>query len=421
MIIFTSKVQILKEKFSFMPVALIIFSLFFSACSIHRKQIVISEDGINLWLNESNSYFYKGKYTRTYFAFTNSKGQVIIKYYDYDAKKISKGKIIYSFSNCDDHASPSILVIENGKKKGQIAMTFSHHSSPLFFSITEEPENIDTFSKPRLILDKPTTYPALIQNQNGYLKIFYRGHPKSKPSSKGLLQSISSKNQGVKWSRPYTIIEFDENEYIYASAPYSKKNEIGISWSIFNTKTKSYSNLYFSKSLDFGKTWLTNFGYSNTLNKSNSKKLLTSSQIRVIDITKREYNHQYLISAVNYTQEFTCCNQKAKGIILSEKKQKIEFETKIDYYAAGANFDFINPSIIYFPKLNNSGGNDIYIGTINNDFELVESKLISGGKEILTRPSSTHNVIKNNPFTFLKIKKYESYNNFVSKVMWYYK
>ena len=305
----------------------------------------LTENGVTLWMNQPNSFHYKGKHDRTYYAYTNTKGQVVIRFFDHITELLSPENIIHSFNSPDDHSSPSIIVLKNGSKKGHIAITFSHHSSPLFFSISEKPENIFFFTTPKIILNSRITYPSIIQNTAGQLRIFFRGHPKAIPSSKGLYQNIYSKDFGRNWSNPITIISFNTNEYVYACKPYVDGDEIGLSWSILSIDNKKYINIYISYSLDFGKSWSSQYGFVQTLTKDNSRLLLKGEQIRVVDITKKQ--NQYLISAVKYENEFSCCNALGKGIILSETGRVITFKTNIDYYASGASFDNFNSDFIY--------------------------------------------------------------------------
>lgn len=402
--------------FFYSALALLFFSdhNFYSVNNFKEQTTLIANDGMNLWLNQPSSFYYQGKFSRTYFTYTKSNGELVIRYFDHNQQQLSEETVLYKFEYMDDHSSPSLVVVKNGIHKGRVAVAFSFHSSALFFASFDSPEDITTFKLTKFNQEPEVTYPTLIQNTMGHLRIHFRGVTRTPNDSKGLYKYISSTDFGKNWSLPKVIIEFGQNKYIYPSAIYNKNNEIAIAWSIYHLKQKTLSNIYYTYSTNFGKTWKSLDGNSPEINANNALKLYTGKQIRALDIIK--HKDTYRISASIFLKESSCCSDQSDCFIIDNQGNTVPFKSTVDYYTSGAFFDKTNSNTIFFPKNNNHGGHNIIKGTITPTFQLIQEAILYGHDHILTRPITTMNTNTSNRFSFLKVLKYEKYWEFKTRL-----
>jgi len=326
--------------------------------------------------------------------------------------------VLATFSKFDDHLSPSILVLNEGGRKGQIVIAYSFHSSPLFFSYSTTPENINSFVPPVEILSRPTTYPNLIESGQN-LSIYFRGHPVDVPSSRGVLQRINTVDL-MQWSEVFDVIKFNQGEYIYHKIN-TKEGRILLGWSVFSKKSRKFSNAYFSYSDDNGVTW----NYFDTkagvwgvthLLTDEIPVLLNGEQIRVYDLAV--FSNRFYISATKYHREYTCCGDLVESIILklSDGVEMSSFNSNTEYYASGAIFDSETEGVVY-SVLNIDNKNSIIFRYLDQELKTLVKGPIYSTDKMFGRLLGVKNKKYLGEIGFIEIEKYRSYLDFESKLM----
>jgi len=113
-------------------------------------------DGAWCWFSDPRAIYYEGKFKRTYIAWVNSYGDIVVGYYDHDSDAI-RTHVVYDHLQADDHTAPSLLI----NKNGQLLVFYSAHASqkPMMLSKSKEPEEITDWEKPQILdLNDTTRY-----------------------------------------------------------------------------------------------------------------------------------------------------------------------------------------------------------------------------------------------------------------------
>jgi len=182
--------------------------------NIIQKWSKVSDNAIHEWFqNKYAAVRYQGTYNRTYFGFIDNAGNVKIKYFDHDAKTFSGEVTIKAFGSTDDHGSPSLLILPNGR----ILAFYALHDSPQYCRITTNPEDITSW-EPEVTVDSGTggaggsSYPQPIRTSDGKIWVFYR---KRVASDQYVFVYRTSTNNGATWSDYTTIADFGNQWWAY--------------------------------------------------------------------------------------------------------------------------------------------------------------------------------------------------------------
>jgi rhamnogalacturonyl hydrolase YesR len=140
-------------------------------------------DGAWCWFSDPRAVYYEGKHRRTYAAWVDSYGDVIVGYYDHDAKKIAS-KVLEDNFEIDDHDNPSLLFIPDGR----LMVFFTKHSSkyPILLFTMKNSEDISSWERKELRLNDEETYkgfhssytyanPVMLSAENNRIYLFWRG------------------------------------------------------------------------------------------------------------------------------------------------------------------------------------------------------------------------------------------------------
>lgn len=117
----------------------------------------IADNANQLFYHRASSYYYRGKHERVYFGWVDSLGALYVAYLDINEGTISPKVMIHDFGRPDDHATPTIFIPSSGKDQGKIFVSFSHHSSSLFFIKGTEAESLENLAPARIVTAERTT------------------------------------------------------------------------------------------------------------------------------------------------------------------------------------------------------------------------------------------------------------------------
>lgn len=202
-----------------------------SSCA--ENPIQISSDGGWNWDTHPIATYYHGDHQRTYVGWVTSVGDVQVASYDHATKQIETSTL-HEAIDVDDHANPSLLVLEDGRI---MAFYSAHNGDTLFFRITKRPEDIRSWNPEQTIPvnsvgTKGYTYPkpCRLKNEDNAIYVFWRG-------ANWLPTFSVSHDHGTTWSaaktlfsvpgqRPYVILSCDGLSKIDFAVSDGHPNEV---------------------------------------------------------------------------------------------------------------------------------------------------------------------------------------------------
>lgn len=198
--------------------------------AIHGQGLVA--DATTLWLNQSSAVYFSESEQRTYLAWVSSGGSVYVGGYDHLQGRMLAPTLIHQWSTPDDHAAPSIHVIQTGLDRGKVVVACAHHNSTLFFRRSKFPEDITSWDELQVITTRKSTYPKLAETANGVLHVLFRGDalPPARGQSMAVLKS--STDAGRSWSSDTDIVNFGPNLITYPGSLRSFGNRLHILFNV---------------------------------------------------------------------------------------------------------------------------------------------------------------------------------------------
>jgi hypothetical protein len=185
-----------------------------------------TSDGAWCWFSDPRAVYYEGKYKRTYAGWMDSKGSVLMGYYDHTTREI-KTTVLKEKYQVDDHDNPALLFAPGGR----LMVFFTKHggSQPTELYRMKNPEDISEWDQQQLFLNNMDLYkgmnntntyvnPIMLSKENNRIYLFWRGVD-SKPN-----YSFSD-DMGLTWSKSRIFVL---PERIYAGRrPYMKVDSNG--------------------------------------------------------------------------------------------------------------------------------------------------------------------------------------------------
>lgn len=222
----------------------------------------VTSNGIFEWFNKPASVYFSGTYSRTYITFIDDVGKVKIKYCDHVSKTLSSEVQLHDFGSCNDHCSPTLLILPDGK----LLVFYSDHVGPLYCRRSTNTEDINTWDSEVTIESDDASYPQPRRMANGDIWVFYR-YPDTYPREE--VYRISS-NNGSSWGDRTVIVDGDdEAENIYAFTYLDSGGRLHLAFSIYNNTDVKYKHIRYAFR-DTDGTWKHANGSSITTPLSNS-------------------------------------------------------------------------------------------------------------------------------------------------------
>lgn len=179
-----------------------------------EDHLSFSDDGAWCWFSDPRAVYYQGNHSRTYSGWVDSKGSIVVGYYDHDSMTIETA-VIDPELQIDDHNNPSLFFDPEGK----LMVFYSLHSSksPMRLARAKHAENITEWEPvQKLAINDTTEFPGAsntytytnicqLSMENNLLYLFWRGVD-FKPN-----YSTSSDN-GLSWE-PGGILILPERTY----------------------------------------------------------------------------------------------------------------------------------------------------------------------------------------------------------------
>ncbi|MBN2565293.1 MAG: BNR-4 repeat-containing protein [Candidatus Eisenbacteria bacterium] len=174
----------------------------------------LTADGAWSWFGDPRAVYHEGQRRRTYVGWVTSSGDVVVAQYDHDTGEVSSSVVAQELQ-VDDHASPSILIREDGR-----LMVFycGHRGRWMIYRISSNPEDATSWGREHAASGHTSevwgyTYPCAFQlsGEAGKRYLFWRG--------RDYLPTFSTSETGMVWSDPKVLIDAaGEQPYVkYAS------------------------------------------------------------------------------------------------------------------------------------------------------------------------------------------------------------
>lgn len=192
------------------------------------KNIEIAGDGAWCWFQDPRAVDYNEK---TYIGSVNEKGDIVVSSFDHKDKTVISD-ILHSSLQADDHASPSILI----RQDGRIMIFYSAHTGDsLYYKTSIYPEDISSWSDEESVGtntagDRGYTYPNPVQlsGENNKIYLFWRGgnfEPTFSTSIDGISWSEARTLFNVPGERPYMKVFSNGKDKIYFTFTDGHPNE----------------------------------------------------------------------------------------------------------------------------------------------------------------------------------------------------
>jgi len=135
---------------------------------------VVAKDAAWCWFSDPRAVYHKGLHEKIYFAYINSRGDVMIGSRDAKSKQVDSF-ILHRALQVDDHNVPSILFLPDGR----ILVFYTEHNGRFFMRKSKHPENILEWEEERTIPfgGKRITYshPIMLKGEKNRIYMFWRG------------------------------------------------------------------------------------------------------------------------------------------------------------------------------------------------------------------------------------------------------
>ncbi|MFZ6033889.1 MAG: glycoside hydrolase family 88 protein [Melioribacter sp.] len=397
-------------------------------------------DGAWCWFSDPRAVYYEGKHRRTYAAWVDSYGDIIISFYDHDTKKITT-KVLEDNFEADDHDNPSLLFMPDGR----LMVFFTKHSSkyPILLFTMKNPEDISAWEKKELNLNDEETYkgfhssytyanPVMLSAENDRIYLFWRGID-YKPNYS------YSDDMGKTWRKSRILIL---PERIYnLRRPYLKvtsngKDKIAFAFTDGHPRNESENSVYYM----YYKNGAFYDAENNEIGKLDGEPVkpqnasvvydakLTKQKAWVWDVAlDREENPVIVYSKFPDDSNHVYCYARFDGntwknfdFVNSGKwfpetpEGAIEREPN---YSGGISIDHENPNVVYLSVKRDSVF-EIEKWTLEKNKKWIAENITKGSSKNNVRPVSVLNADANNPLQVLWMQntRYVHYTDFFSSI-----
>ena len=393
-------------------------------------------DGAWCWFSDPRAIYYEGKHKRTYAGWVDSKGDVIIGYYDHSDKEI-KTVVLHDNLQKDDHDNPALLFAPDGR----LMVFFTKHGgpNPTFLHTMKNAEDISVWNKQELYLNDMDMYkgftntntyvnPVLLSEENNRIYLFWRGVD-NKPNYS------CSDDMGKSWSksrifvlpiriynmrRPYMKVESNgKNKIVFAFTDGHPNNEKENSIYFMYYKGGNLYNVKGEKIGELGDEPVsprqTSIVYDAAITKQKAwiwDIALDKKENPVLVYVKFPDNSNHIYCYAKWDGKKWVTNDMVNsGSAFPEDKEREQ------NYSGGLVLDHENPDIVYLSVKRELKFEIEKWITKNGSGWKVEAITKDSDKDNV-RPFSVRNASKDNPLQFLWMQNthYVHYTDYMSSV-----
>lgn len=307
----------------------------------------VAQDGINLWYNQPAAVYYSGSNARTYFAYTNSQTQIVVRYFDHATNTYGQETVVADLNvRPDDHFSAAIEVIQSGPNQGHILLAYAYHATPMTVMMSAAAEDTSSFAQVAYLPDR-TTYPSFVSSGDGY-RLFYRETTGAPGQLQTAYTSVLIGESGAQTAAPVRAFDPGPGWFVYGFPPVERDGEIFLSYFYYPSSGPATAARFgYSISIDGGATWSARNGTSASLGLNDIVNFDAPASSRIIDVAR--VDGEWLVSLTEYAAEGSVGALAAGRIIrISDGAVLFERPVAVNYYADGIVFDDANPRYVYY-------------------------------------------------------------------------
>jgi len=227
--------------FGLVSLLLMSIGLFVLNHEVEPERVQFAQDGVILHYN-SPAAIQTSFGTTVGFQSTDGSINVVTA----DNKGVSQPETVHKFETPNDHASPAIIRMPEGKHAGQFFLATSRHSSDLYiYRSTQQKPSGFIFS---CRIKGRYTYPRFVV-VGGKTLLFVRTEfeePSKLTEHRGALGVIDVTKDDCSIPKVLVFPEF--REFIYAVTPVADEDAVYMAWTIYDghklTYTRSYTGKY---------------------------------------------------------------------------------------------------------------------------------------------------------------------------------
>ncbi|MDQ7949557.1 MAG: BNR-4 repeat-containing protein [Pedobacter sp.] len=217
--------------------ALFIFLFLCTSGAIAQDYSLVAKDASWCWYSDPRAIYHAGKVQQVYFAYVNSKGDVMISARNQKTKTVSNF-VLHEKLQIDDHNVPSILFLPDGK----LLTFYTEHNGRFFMRKSKYAEDISAWEAERVIPfgGKKITYshPVMLKGENNRIFMFWRGSDWRPTLS-------FSDDLGETWSKSIPLIENkNTNNRPYLKVCSDNKNRIDFAFTDGHPTSEPTNSLY---------------------------------------------------------------------------------------------------------------------------------------------------------------------------------
>jgi len=169
----------------------------------HWLQERVEANGAWCWFQGPRAIRYLSTYDKTYFGTVTQAGDVQINSYNHNTGELASFTLKAALQ-VDDHASPAILVRNDGKL---IVFYSAHNGSTIYYRISTNAEDISAWDSEQSIAPQAShSYPIAVQlsGESNKIYLFFRGGPSGYVNR---WYYVTSTDGGINWSSATLLFE----------------------------------------------------------------------------------------------------------------------------------------------------------------------------------------------------------------------
>jgi len=393
-------------------------------------------DGAWCWFSDPRALYYEGEHKRTYAGWIDSKGNVMVGYYDHSDKQLNTVVLQENFQK-DDHDNPALLK----SPEGRLMVFFTKHGGPnptLLYTM-KLAEDISDWNKQEIYLNDMDMYkefsntntyvnPVMLTEENNRIYLFWRGVD-NKPNyscsddlgktwTRGRIFVLPERIYAMR--RPYMKVESngrDKIVFAFTDGHPNRENENSIYFmyykggGLFNVKGQKIGELgnepvsprqasvVYDATITKQKAWI----WDIALDRNENPVLV---YVKFPDDSRHIYCY-----AKWDGDTWRSCDLINSGSAFPEDK------TREPNYSGGLVLDHENPDILYLSVRRDSKF-EIEKWVTNNDLRWKAEAVTGGSDKDNVRPFAVRNAAKNNPIQILWMQntRYFHYTTYLSSI-----
>lgn len=379
------------KKRLFVMIACLFFSLSFFTFTSAQNIMTVDNDGITEYLNKPQAIYSN---ENTFFCFTNSDGEVLVRSFNH-TQKIFSDETILSNQYDDDHHAPTLLMDNSGYIYVFYIDAAASHFGDVILRKSSNSYDIGSFDSEITVATGSCTYPKPFFNSSGGLTVIFRNNTGgtsidiARSDNNGVSWSVSTLISDVKYSQQYQEVDF--GDYVHLTSV--KQIVTG----------NGRNNTYYCYTDDGGATWKDNTGtvLSIPFSYTDMTMVWDGTNIRQLDIVSDTDHNVHVLMGDNinranetipivhlWRDSGTWYNESIENVYMD--CFHTDYAGENNSYPSGGCFDPVNPNYVYLGVRESANVTDLKRYVKSGDTWSLD-KSITNFNGTIIRPMSVRN------------------------------